>query len=414
MFSRGHARLVEEDAAEVVPVGEHLVLEREERAARVHQVDAREAVLRRHLLRAQVLLHRQRVVRAALDGRVVGDDHALPALDDADPGDDPRGRRVAVVEVPGGERVQLEERGAGIAEPVDPLAREKLPPGVVPLDRLGPAAGRDLVGALAQLGDERLHALPVRLEVLACPVDPRLENHGVTLRLRHYEMRSGPRGLLTETVWRLHAGVVWFGVTGEPIKGEARAKDHPPPRAHRRSVRLRHDGSRSIHRGHSRRRHARRNRQTRQHHRQGRQRHGDGQGGERRRARPERKRLTFGRRRERLPLRRPRQRRSRRRPGERLHLHGLRNRHRGRGRRRRHRVRTRRRSRGRPDRLRRRLRPRLHPVGRRGRELRARSGPSPDTPSRTAAATRRARAATTRSPARKAATSSSPWAATTR
>ena len=40
------------------------------------------------LLRAQVLLDRHRVVGAALDGRVVGDDHALAAADPADAGDD--------------------------------------------------------------------------------------------------------------------------------------------------------------------------------------------------------------------------------------------------------------------------------------------------------------------------------------
>ena len=74
---RGHRRLVVEDAAEVVAVGEHVVLLGQERAAGIDEVDARQAVLQRDLLRAQVLLHRQRVVRAALHRRVVGDDHAF-------------------------------------------------------------------------------------------------------------------------------------------------------------------------------------------------------------------------------------------------------------------------------------------------------------------------------------------------
>ena len=85
MPERRHPRLVEEDPAEVVAVGEDLGLQRQEGAARVDEVDAREPVLRGHLLRAQVLLDREREVRAALDGRVVRDDHALLALDDADP-----------------------------------------------------------------------------------------------------------------------------------------------------------------------------------------------------------------------------------------------------------------------------------------------------------------------------------------
>ena len=70
----------------------------------------------------------------------------------------PAPRRLAVVDLPGGERVQLEERRARVDEPVDPLAREQLAARAVALDRLLAAAGRDLRGACAQLVDERLHA----------------------------------------------------------------------------------------------------------------------------------------------------------------------------------------------------------------------------------------------------------------
>ncbi len=78
-----HRRLVEEDPAEVLAVGEDLVLQRQERAAGVDEVDARQPVLQRDLLRAQVLLDRHRVVGAALDGGVVGDDDAAPAVHDS-------------------------------------------------------------------------------------------------------------------------------------------------------------------------------------------------------------------------------------------------------------------------------------------------------------------------------------------
>jgi hypothetical protein len=56
--------------------GKTVVLHRQERAARVDEVDARQPVVQRDLLRAQVLLDRHGVVRAALDRRVVGDDDA--------------------------------------------------------------------------------------------------------------------------------------------------------------------------------------------------------------------------------------------------------------------------------------------------------------------------------------------------
>ena len=132
---RGHARLVVEDPAEVLAVGEDLVLEREEGPARVDEVEARQVVLLGDLLRAEVLLHREREVRAALHRRVVRDDHAGATLDDPDPRDDARRRRLAVVDVPGGERVQLEERRARVDEPVDPLPRGQLAAGAVPLER---------------------------------------------------------------------------------------------------------------------------------------------------------------------------------------------------------------------------------------------------------------------------------------
>ena len=163
---RGQARLVEEDPAEVVAVGEDLGLERKERSARVDEVEARQAVLPRDLLRAQVLLHRERVVRAALHGRVVRDDHALTALDDADPCDDPGGRRVAVVELPRSKGVQLEERGSRVDETVDPLARGELPARAMPLDCFLPAARGDERASLPKLGYEALHRRAAALERL--------------------------------------------------------------------------------------------------------------------------------------------------------------------------------------------------------------------------------------------------------
>ena len=79
MPSDGQRRLVVEDAAEVLAVGEHLGVLRQVGAAGVDEIDARQPVLARDLLRAQVLLDGHRVIRAALDGGVVADDHALAA-----------------------------------------------------------------------------------------------------------------------------------------------------------------------------------------------------------------------------------------------------------------------------------------------------------------------------------------------
>ena len=128
----GHRGLVVEDPAEVVAVGEDLVLQRQVGAARVDEVDAGQVVLQRDLLRAQVLLDRHRVVGAALDGRVVRDHDDLAAVHDADAADDPGPGGVAVVELLRGQRRELEERRAGVAEALDAVAHEQLPARDVP------------------------------------------------------------------------------------------------------------------------------------------------------------------------------------------------------------------------------------------------------------------------------------------
>ena len=94
-----HARLVEEDPAEVLAIGKDLGLQRQKGAAGVDEVDARQAILERDLLRAEVFLDRDRVVGAALDRGVVGDDQHLATRDAADAGHEPGGGRVVVVHV---------------------------------------------------------------------------------------------------------------------------------------------------------------------------------------------------------------------------------------------------------------------------------------------------------------------------
>ena len=145
---RRHPGLVVEDPAEVVAVGEDVGLEGEEGAAAVDEVDARQAVLEGDLLGPEVLLDGQRVVRPALDRRVVGDDDDARPLDAADPGDDPGRWGLVVVEAVGRERAQLEEWRPWIDEPVDPLPDRQLA-------ALAMAGDRAVVAAGAAAGDRR-------------------------------------------------------------------------------------------------------------------------------------------------------------------------------------------------------------------------------------------------------------------
>src|SRR5215207_5455959 len=165
-----HAGLVVEDASEVVPVREDLVLKRQESPAGVHQVDAREVVLLGDLLGAEMLLDRNRVVGSALDGGVVGDDHDLPPRDAADAGDDAGRRNPPVVHPVGRQRGELQKRGAGVEEPYDSLAHRQLAALRVPPLRLLAAPAPGLRGVLPQPGEQALENLGVLPEPSALRV----------------------------------------------------------------------------------------------------------------------------------------------------------------------------------------------------------------------------------------------------
>ena len=121
----------------MVAVGKDLSLVGQIGPARVDQINTGETVLRRDLLGAQMLLHRHRIVCAALDGRVVGDDHDLAALDQADSRDQPRAVDIALVHAESRERAYFQKRRTGIDEAGDAFARQKLAPGDVTFARLG-------------------------------------------------------------------------------------------------------------------------------------------------------------------------------------------------------------------------------------------------------------------------------------
>ena len=131
-----HVRLIEEDAPEMVAVGEDLILMRQVRAAAVDQIDARQAVCLGNFLRAQMLLDGHRVVGAALHRRIVADDHALPARNAANAGDQPRAGDFAVVQVVRRKLADFEKGRAGIEQPLHPLARQQLAARRMPLARL--------------------------------------------------------------------------------------------------------------------------------------------------------------------------------------------------------------------------------------------------------------------------------------
>src|SRR5580658_1606637 len=177
---RGEGRLVVEDAAEVVPVGEHLILGRQERPAALHQVDARQAVVARAFLRAQVLLNGQGIVGTALDRRIIRHHHALAATDAADTGQDAGAGNVPAVHPVRGQLGELEEGTAGVEQYPDALAGRQFAGRLVLVGgRLGAAFG-DPAHLTAQLRGQGAHGPLVVAVVLRMHINPGDQTgHGV-------------------------------------------------------------------------------------------------------------------------------------------------------------------------------------------------------------------------------------------
>ncbi len=168
---RRQPRLVIENAAEMIAVGEHLVLARQERAARIDEINARQVVLLRNLLRAQVFLHRQRVVGAAFDGGVVGDDHALDAVYPADAADDAGRGHIVLVDLPGRQLADFEKRRAVVEQGAYPVAGQELAAQHVPLAGALAAAQHHLLTQFAEVARERLVHREVGGKVVGVAID---------------------------------------------------------------------------------------------------------------------------------------------------------------------------------------------------------------------------------------------------
>ncbi len=151
----------------MLAIRKDLGLQRKKRAAGVDEINARQPVLQRDLLRAQMFLHRHREIRSAFDGGVVSDDQAFTLLHASDAGDQTRAGRFVVVHSIGRERRELEKRRVAIEQRRDALAHRQFPLLFVALQVLRAAALPRLRDPAFELVNERLHALAIRAELCA-------------------------------------------------------------------------------------------------------------------------------------------------------------------------------------------------------------------------------------------------------
>ncbi len=124
-----HHRVIPEDAAKIVRVGEDVFLQGQEHARGVHQIDRRDAVFDGDVLRADDFLRRHGEKRAGFYRGVVGDDHHQPVANAGQPRERPRCGCAApfFVHFIRGINAQFKEVCFRINELGDALAR-RLPP----------------------------------------------------------------------------------------------------------------------------------------------------------------------------------------------------------------------------------------------------------------------------------------------
>ena len=128
-----HGRLIVENTAKMVSVWKHTGPRRKISAAGIHEVNARQVVLPGDFLGAQMLLHGQRIVCAALNGRIIHDEHALCPLDAANARDNASARNDIVVDFVRCQLGKFEERRTRIEQCENPFARQQFPAGQMPL-----------------------------------------------------------------------------------------------------------------------------------------------------------------------------------------------------------------------------------------------------------------------------------------
>ncbi len=175
----------------MLAVGEDLGLVRKIGAAGIDEVDAGQPVLARDLLGAQMLLHRHRVIGAALDGGIVRHDHAFAALDARDASDQAGAVDIVVVHPVGGERGELEKRRARIDQRHHAVAGQQLAALQVTLARLLGSAGRRLRAAPLQFLDKPAQALGIGAEFSRGRIDAGCENrHGTPKTARRLPFAS--------------------------------------------------------------------------------------------------------------------------------------------------------------------------------------------------------------------------------
>ena len=151
-----HDRVVAENAAEIVSVGEDVFLQRKKNAGGVDEINCGDAIFDGDILRANYFFRGHGEEGAGFYGGVVGDEHERAAADAGQAGDCACAGRAApfFVHFPGGVDAKLEELGAGVDEFLYAFAGGEAAFFVLGFDGLCAAADADFLFLIFELGEE--------------------------------------------------------------------------------------------------------------------------------------------------------------------------------------------------------------------------------------------------------------------
>jgi hypothetical protein len=114
-------------------------------------------IFQRHFLRPQMLFHGERIVGAALDRRIIGNDHTSHPADLTDASDDTGGGNPILINRMGGKGGKLEKRRTRINQRLHPLARQHLATGHMFCPRHRATALGNRSGFFTQISDQISH-----------------------------------------------------------------------------------------------------------------------------------------------------------------------------------------------------------------------------------------------------------------
>ena len=168
---RRHVGLVVEDATEMLAIGENIRLMGQVRAATVHEVHAGQTVLHGDFLRPQMFFHRHRIIGAALDGRVIADDHDFAPGDTADAGNHARTMHIAFIHAVRRQGPDFHEGRPRVQQTLDTLAWQQLAARQMFLARAFRSAPCSLCGLGMELAQKRIHGGMIGVEALGSRID---------------------------------------------------------------------------------------------------------------------------------------------------------------------------------------------------------------------------------------------------